>query len=400
MAYSSVTLNQNSLLTGLSNFILNLRQDEHPMGNALKFYEMFKRDVGYGDKFRIINTEAAGTYNFTTTTGNSSDLSHSILGSNIPPQEEQVMSMSRARQLLVTTESFFSDEAMGSASVYSSFIANLEAWVEDMFAIYMGGQSKSYIGSLRIGSSGSKTQQKAELLTEVKTAGSTQTATVYYTGADLEAIRRQNASIIAKTIADIKAELEDVRTDYNQLGFHRTTPNVKIIWSDKYANLIKSYLPTIYHQPEFQFENVMPAKYFGTLKITTAANKSLAAGDTFVDEDTISSKKYFPGDTVPTGGLTASAAGIKFITPDDSVICQIVDPDAIIFLSGEKVTSSFVNPQTRRTNYWLTWKTNIFGTSSAMGGSSAEPTSTAGIATCVDKGKAVVTLFADKNDPT
>lgn len=339
----SITLSTNTVLTGLSNFILNLRTDDHPMGEALKYYNMFGRDVEpYGDKFRILNSEAVPTYSFS----GSSDANHDLLDVCYPAQNEQVISLDTSRQIVVSIERFFSKQAAGSLSVYSELVSNLTSWLDDTFAIYMGAISKVKLGTATRSGKGAQT---VTLLTDIKTPGTTP---AYYTGADLEAIKRQNASLIAKKIADIKNEMKDVRTDYNTLGYHRTCDNPVIIWNENFAELVKSYLPTIYHLPDFNFENTMPAKYFGALNATTTS----LAGDIAATEFTVgsgsSAKHYFPGDAVSTGSTVVANS---CLTPDESLVCIICDPEAPIFVKGEKVTTAFNNPQNLIENNYLTW---------------------------------------------
>ena len=348
---AAIVLFTNAVYSALTDMCINLRVDDHDLGNYAKYYNMFKVGVEpYNKYFRIINTDNVPTYVFNG--------ANTILSTTYPAISEATVTLDQFRQIELSVEHFRSKTAMGSATVFSEFVSNVEAWLSDTFALFMGSMANVYIGVTAPGSGSAA--KKSQTVTFSKSTGSG--------NANEESLLRIRAGEAAQAVQRIIDEMKDARTDYNSLGFRRSTSAPIIIWNEKYARMLKSGLSgsTQFNQVDLQLNNVMPERFFGVLATAAIASADGSKDRAAVEQDiTVSSVDYhlMPGDLIPTGGAIAASSGLAYqcasaegsgVTAND-VVCKILDPDAIIFLEGDKTATSFENPKGHTRNNWLTW---------------------------------------------
>ena len=191
---------------------------------------------------------------------------------------------------------------------------------------------------------------------------------------------KEEAMIIAQSLADLLVEMGDYSRDFNDYKNLRSyaKDGIKVIWNSKFVNKIRKIdLPTIFHKDglvdKFD-EEIMPARYFGSDTEIAGANVrskiemdiAEAVGDVCVH--------VFPGDLIPAGykkvtSVTKNnlhqdvaatvanvAAGEKYYE-DADVICKVL-VKLPPYMSAFEVGTSFFNPKSLTENHYLTFGHN------------------------------------------
>lgn len=182
---------------------------------------------------------------------------------------------------------------------------------------------------------------------------------------------KEEAMLIAQGLADLFVEMGDYSRDFNDNGFLRSyaKDGIKVIWNSKFVNKIRKVdLPTIFHKDglvdKFE-EEILPARYFGTVVSDAIPAEAAQEGDTYNDGSfrSMIEKDYtvsdvtthvFPGDLIPAG--VAIAAGEAYEN-DETVICKVL-VKLPPYMSAFEVGTSFFNPKSLTENHYLTFGHN------------------------------------------
>ena len=191
-----------------------------------------------------------------------------------------------------------------------------------------------------------------------------------------EAKNRLEAQMIAQYIADLIVDMKDYSRDYNDYNYMRafSEDSIWVIWNSKYVNKInKLDLPTIFNKAGLmdKFEqNVLPAKYFGTIVDTNSLPDGLTveegpgstakivigsaySGGTIrtMEEDTFAvSGHRFPGEALTVGDkFDIDRAYIE----DEDIICKVITKDTVKYMASFETATEFWNPQALVTSKML-----------------------------------------------
>lgn len=174
---------------------------------------------------------------------------------------------------------------------------------------------------------------------------------------------KEEAMIIAQSLADLLVEMGDYSRDFNDYKNLRSyaKDGIKVIWNSKFVNKIRKIdLPTIFHKDglvdKFD-EEIMPARYFGNVQAAiTAANNDGTYRSVLEKDYTVSNvvTHVFPGDLIPAGA--AIAAGEAYAV-DADVICKVL-VKLPPYMSAFEVGTSFFNPKSLTENHYLTFGHN------------------------------------------
>ena len=189
---------------------------------------------------------------------------------------------------------------------------------------------------------------------------------------------KEEAMIIAQSLADLIVEMGDYSREFNDNGFLRSyaEDGIKVVWNSKFVNKIRKIdLPTIFHKDglvdKFE-EDVMPARYFGRAVVTTDIGEGKVIGaDGAYDatKGTLRAAKefdyndvhYFPGDALATSGTYIAVVGGLDLTQvyleDADVICKVL-VKLPPYMSAFEVGTSFFNPKSLTENHYLTFGHN------------------------------------------
>lgn len=188
-----------------------------------------------------------------------------------------------------------------------------------------------------------------------------------------EAKNRLEAQTIAQYIADLIVDMKDYSRDYNDYGFMRAynEGDLMVIWNSKYINKInKLDLPTIFNKAGLmdKFEqNVLPARYFGTIVdtnalpegLTTQSNGKIKIGAGYsgatvrtLEEDNFASGHKFAGEALAAGDEFAPG---KAYFEDEDIICKVITKDTIKYMAAFETATDFFNPQALVTSKMLVW---------------------------------------------
>jgi hypothetical protein len=130
-----------------------------------------------------------------------------------------------------------------------------------------------------------------------------------------------------------------------------------VVWNSDYVNKIKTAgLPEIYHSGDlasvFDFESVLPAKYFGKIEVGT---ESATGGRTLVEAE-LNDKHYFAGEEIPERSLVEANTSYNV---DGDIVCKIIHKDSIPYMSGFVTRTEFINARNMNSsNQYLTFGHN------------------------------------------
>lgn len=175
---------------------------------------------------------------------------------------------------------------------------------------------------------------------------------------------KEEAMIIAQSLADLLVEMGDYSRDFNDYKNLRSyaKDGIKVIWNSKFVNKIRKIdLPTIFHKDglvdKFD-EEIMPARYFGNVNAAkiTAANNDGTYRSVLEKDYTVSNvvTHVFPGDLIPAGAEIAVGEGYAV---DADVICKVL-VKLPPYMSAFEVGTSFFNPKSLTENHYLTFGHN------------------------------------------
>lgn len=264
----------------------------------------------------------------------------------------QAVTLDKFRQISLTVDNYLSKRAFSTENAFSEFNSVMLGWIRDTKKVYDSTTYNAFLG------------------TEETNEGK-QDVSVQITqdpDANDEVNNRIMAMMVAKTMADILVDLEDVTRDYNDYGYLRsyTADDFRFVWNAAWVNQIRKVdLPTIFHKDMIDkfAEYTLPARYFGTTNDTSVTNSDGLTIRSLVEQDVTTSTgtvHLFAGDIIPAGVALVSGGSIVYpsYTEDSSIAFKIVHKQSIPYMSAFEVGTSFFNPKSLTENHYLTFGHN------------------------------------------
>ena len=286
------------------------------------------------------------------------------------------------RQIDITVDEYLSKRAWIDEGAFSSFSSVMLGMIRETKRVYDATTFNAYVGTAV--SSATKGN-----LTISPTYGTDTTS------ADLEGKARIFAETVAQKLADLFIELRDVSRDYNDYSQLKSynLDDLVVVWNAIYVNRIKKIdMPTMFHKEglieKFE-EEILPARYFGTVITATNVSSYSAAtptagkpidsdDDTYVpgsnhangclralyEKDvTVGGTAYhvFAGDEIPSGATIKASGNFEYgevYIEDAKVVCKVMHKRSVPFMSAFEVGTSFFNSRSLTTNHYLTWGHN------------------------------------------
>jgi hypothetical protein len=313
--------------------------------------EMAKREGGlYGDQGRYISTDCPTLYDWAGhTQAEANNLLKLFYGPN-PESQQFVIDVFKIVPL--TVDQYLSKRAFADEYSFSSFTSTMLSWISEVKNIYEKTTFLSYIGTTR--AEGENQNVKVQLPAE-PAAGASQT--------DMEAYERIVAQTIAKEMADLIVDIEDVNRDFNDLE-HLHSYNINdfvFVWNSEWVNRInKLDVPTIFNKEGLidKFaEYVRPAKFFGDVngdaqgagigeRSRIAKDFNLRTVNGVVEQIPMNDPTYdkkklvFGGDLIPSGVMLD--AGESY-TENPNIICKIYHKKSVPMLVAFSTMTDFYN---------------------------------------------------------
>ena len=267
----------------------------------------------------------------------------------------QKITLNVFRQISLTVDYYLTKRAWSTEGVFGEFNSTMLAWLRETKRVYDATTYNAYIGTAKSAA-----------------AVNTYEITVNANGNSL-------GENVAKGIADLLDDMEDVTRDFNDYGFLRTydSSEVKVVWNNLYVNAIKKIdLPSIFHNDGLVAkltDDKINHRYFGAVNTssgtTDASNTTVrslyemdyevasAAADSRAELNPEDNKYYvhvFAGDLLPN---STNYLADETYTEDSSVIGKVLIKYPP-FMSSFMVGTSFFNPKSLTENHYLTWGHN------------------------------------------
>ena len=371
------TLTANEIFQTLANMIISQEVFADNLGKHQTLVDKARVDgTLYGDTKLYYATDVLKSHDWLN------DAEAPYLLQLDRPQDPvvQAIKLDKFRQIRLTTDNYMTKRAFATEGAFASFNGVMLGWMRETKRVYEGTLYNTFIGTTV---SGVGAQSRTLDIT---------TATSGLTGVEKA---QMTAMVVAQDLANLLVEMGDYSRDFNDYGYLRSYANesIKVIWNAKFVNQIKKVdLPTIFHKEglvdKFE-EDVLPARYFGTV-ITSAnvASYSAATPTTGkpIDSDdntyvpganhangcirslieadvTVSGTAYhvFPGDEIPAGATIAAsnatfAYGEVYIEEADVMYKVLVKLPPI--MSAFEVGTTWFNARSLTENHYITWGFN------------------------------------------
>lgn len=356
-------LNANEIFSAIFNMIISQKVfSDNIKGTYGDLASRFKIDgTLYGDTKLFYATDA-----LKSTPWGADNEAANLLALNRPDDPKcQYVQIDQFRKIWVTIDNYLTKRAWSTEGAFSQFNSVTIGWMADTKRVYESRLINTFIGTNV--SAAARGTINIDITTARGSASSEEEA------------NRLEASAIANDMANLIVDLKDTTRDFNDYGFLRSyTPNdLTFVWNAKWVNKIKKIdLPTMFHKDgliEKMDENILPARYFGHLVGASdkGSDKVIGSDGTYdntkgtlrslVEKDyTVSETTYhvFPGDAL-VNGATVKASGnfeeAEVYVEDDTVICKVMQNDAVPFMSAFSVNTSFYNPRSLTENHYLIW---------------------------------------------
>lgn len=269
--------------------------------------------------------------------------------------ECQAIFIDTFRQISVTIDNYLSKRAWSTEGAFSEFNSVILGWIRETKKVYDLTTYNAYLGTA-----------------ESTSARASETIVVDADGNSL-------GENVAKAIADLIDDMEDVSRDFNDYGFLRSYSNdeIQIVWNNKYVNAIKKIdLPSIFHNDNLVAkltDDKLNHRFFGVVNSTNGTTASTnttvrsliemdyevasAGADPRAELNPEDNKYYvhvFGGDLLPN---SVNYLANQTYTVDDSIICKVL-VKLPPFMSAFEVGTSFFNPKSLTETHYLTWGHN------------------------------------------
>ena len=280
--------------------------------------------------------------------------------------EVQAITIDVFRMITLTVDNYLSKRAFSTEGAFSAFNSQMLAWMRDTKKVYDSTLFNAFVGTHQAGleDDGKGAAQNVQISIPAEPDG----VDDYNT----EAYNRLYAQRVAKAMADLLVDLEDVTRDYNDYGNLRSynPDDLVFVWNSEAVNKIRKVdLPTIFNSEGLvdKFaQHTLNSRYFGNVNAnggtTGAANitiRSLIEKDyNTVEPNQVgydASKHVFPGDLLP--GNTAYNAGETY-TEDGTILFKVYHKRSIPFMTGFMTGSDFYNPRSLTETHFLIWSHN------------------------------------------
>ena len=341
------SLNSNEIFSAIYNMIISQQVfADNIKGTYGQLMEMSRVDGSlYGDTKLYYATDALKS----TAWGNDAEASNLLALHRPPAPSCQAITLNIFRKIAVTVDNYLSKRAWATEGAFSQFNSVMLGWLRETKKIYDSTTFNAFLG------------------TDYTSTGKQSQSVLYQTGDSAEENARLQAQNIAKGIADLIADMEDIGTGYNDYGYLRSyaVDELVIVWNIEWVNkFTKLDLPTIFHKDIFgsePFRYRLPARYFGTKNTTKATADANTRALNEVDY-TYNSTAYhaFAGDSIHTGATLYSGGEVKIPSyqVDPSIVCKIMHKRSIPFMSAFEVGTSFFNALSLTENHYLIWGHN------------------------------------------
>lgn len=340
MATFTGQLRPNEIFAALYNMIISQQVfADNIKGTYSSLVDKAKVDGSlYGDTKLYYATDALESYAWE----NDAEAAN-LLELNRPEAPSvQAIEIDTFRQIRLTVDDYLSKRAWGTEGAFGSFMAVMKGWIRDTKKIYDSTLYNAYIGTAT-----------------AETSGQNPTLTLR---ADVN-----DGLQYAEFLANLLVDLKDVSRDYNDYGYIRSYDegDLMVVWNAKFYNSIKKIdLPVIFHNEglvsEFDQE-VLPAKYFGTIVGDTAQTMTIPADGvqtyrTLVEiKDASSGIHLFPGEEIPEGMVVKQNE--TYMEAQD-IAFKVIHKKSVPYMSAFEVGTSFFNPRSLTTNHYLTFGHN------------------------------------------
>lgn len=361
MAQFDGQLQSNTIFAAIYNMIISQRVfADNIKGTYGKLARRFKVDgTLYGDTKLYYSTDVLKS----TKWGNDAEATNLLALHRPDAPKCQKIVMNIYRQISLTVDKYLTKQAWATEGAFTEFTSVMEQMMADTKKVYDATTMNAYIGT-------------------TKSPTSTQNIKITFPlNDDPEKKARLQAQTIAEEMANlISVDLQDISRDFNDYGFLRSYDynEILVVWNSKFKNkILKIDLPTIFHNEDLieKFSgDVLPSRYFGTVntvakngntairtidgkkypgKGTNGAVRALVEMELGTGDDKI---HYFPGDAIADG--VEAPANKSYTEESDKIICKVMHPESIPFMSGFEVGTSFFNPKSLTENRYLTWGHN------------------------------------------
>lgn len=252
----------------------------------------------------------------------------------------QAVFIDQFRQIRLTVDNYLTKRAWSTEGAFSSFNSVMLGWIRETKRIYDSTLYNAFVGTVK--------------------------STIGKQTMSITPVEGQNDALtMAEALASLLVDLKDVTRDYNDYGYIRSYDegDLIVVWNAKVYNTLKKIdMPVIFHKDgllnEFDQE-VLPAKYFGTLVGDTAADFTIPAEGiqtyrTLVEID-VDGVHLFPGEEIPEGSVVKQN---ETYMEDSSIAFKVMHKRSIPYMSAFEVATSFLNPRSLTENHYLTFGHN------------------------------------------
>ena len=361
MANFNGQLRSNEIFSALYNMIISQEVFADNLGKHQTLVDKARVDGGlYGDTKLYYSTDVLKSTPWGLldgTTGHMDVEASNLLALHRPAAPEcQAIHLDVFRQICLTVDNYMSKRAWADEGAFSSFNSVMLGWMRETKRVYDGTLYNVFIGTTKSSEAAQNVEFAVKGLTDAK----------------------EEAMIIAQSLADLIVEMGDYSRDFNDYKNLRSyaEDGIKVIWNSKYVNKIRKVdLPTIFHKDglvdKFE-EDVLPNRYFGrAVESSDIGEGKIIGADGAYDstKGTLRAKyefdynnvHYFPGDALATsgtyvavvGGLEASSVYIE----DADIIAKVL-VKLPPYMSAFEVGTSFFNPKSLTENHYLTFGHN------------------------------------------
>lgn len=348
------TLNANEIFAALYNMIISQQvfADNISDTENLRLVDKARVDGSlYGDTKLYYATDALKSKPWL----NDGEMTNLLKAYRPKAPKCQKITLDIFRQIALTVDYYLTKRAWSNEGVFSEFNSVMLGWIRETKKVYDSTTYNAFIGT---------------------TVSQAKRAVVEIT---VDADGNSMGENIARSIANLFDDMEDVSRDFNDYKFLRTYARnaIKVVWSNEYVNSIEKIdLPSIFHNEklvEKLTDDKINHRYFGAVNTssgTTASTNTTirslfeadyevanAAADERAELNPDDNKYYvhvFGGDLLPN---STDYLANETYTEDSTLIGKVLVKYPP-FMSSFLVGTSFFNPKALNENHYLTWGHN------------------------------------------
>lgn len=328
-------LNANEVYAAIYNMIISQQVFANPIkGTYGSLAERFRRDGSmYGDTKLFYSVQIGKVEDW----NGDAEAANLLALNRAPAPYCQAVPIDVKKKIWLTVDNFLSKRAWGTEGAFSQFNSVILGTIRDTKRVYEATMMNTYIG------------------TQSTAVGSQNLTVTLASNSNAESQNRMDAQTVAQAIADLMINIEDVTTDYNDLGYLRSynKSDFILVMNASWANKITFIdIPTIYNDESikqiFAEAKLLPAHYFGTVNTTT---KTTADANTYslIEQDS-GATHYRAGQKIPT---STSLSGLQSYQVNANIVGKLVHKDAIQYMSGFETATEFFNPRSLTNNHYL-----------------------------------------------